>query len=103
MHIIISFDTEDFTDPAANDVLGRICRVLTERGVRATFGLVGEKARFLRDTGRDDVVEALSHHCIGYHTDNHFLFPDRTREPRFASEIIEECEWDEAVQWLAAT
>jgi hypothetical protein len=103
MRIIISFDTEDFTDPASNDVLLRICRTLTERGVQASFGVVGEKARFIRDLGRWDVVEALGHHCICYHTDNHFLFPDKTHQPRFASEIVEDCDWDQAVRWLVAT
>ncbi len=103
MRIVVSFDTEDFTDPLSNDALLRICRTLTERGVRASFGLVGEKARFIRDLGRADVIEALSHHAICYHTDNHFLFPDDRHQPRFASEIVEECDWDEAVRWLVAT
>ena len=102
MRIILSFDTEDFTDPASNDALLRICRTLSEREVEATFGLVGEKARFLRDLGRRDVIEALSRHCIAYHTDNHFLFPDKSRRPCFASEIVEQCEWEEAVRWLVA-
>jgi hypothetical protein len=103
MRLIISFDTEDFTDPASNDVLLRICQTLTPRGVRASFGLLGEKARALRDQGRFDVIGALSRHCICYHTDNHFLFPDKTHQPQFASEIVEECDWDEAVRWLVAT
>jgi hypothetical protein len=102
MRIVISFDTEDFTDPASNDVLLRLCRLLTERGVRACFGLVGEKARFLRDQGRRDVVAALAEHSVCYHTDNHLLFPDARREPRFAAQIVEECDWDEAVEWLTA-
>ena len=103
VRIIISFDTEDFTDPASNDALLRICQTLTGRGVEATFGLVGEKARFIRDQGRWDVVEALSRHCIAYHSDNHLLFPDRGHRPQFASEIVEECGWHEAVRWLVAT
>jgi hypothetical protein len=103
MRLIISFDTEDFTDPASNDALLRICQTLTMRGVQASFGLVGEKARFIRDQGRLDVIEALRRHCICYHSDNHFLFPDKTHQPQFASEIVEECDWDEAVRWLIAT
>ena len=103
MRIIVSFDTEDFTDPATNDVLLEICRTLTRRGVRACFGLVGEKARFLRDLGREDVVAALAAHEICYHSDNHFLFPDEGHEKRFASRIVEECSWDEGVNWLVST
>jgi len=103
MRIIVSFDTEDFTDPYSNDVLLRIATALTERGVRACFGLVGEKARFIRDQGRFDVVEALSQHDICYHTDNHFLFPDPVAEPAYMSEYVEERSWDEAVRHLMAT
>lgn len=103
MRIIVSFDTEDFTDPLSNDVLLAIARALTERRLRACFGLVGEKARFIRDLGRFDVVEALSHHDICYHTDNHFLFPDALAEPPFMSEYVEERSWDEAVHHLIAT
>ncbi len=103
MRIIISFDTEDFTDPATNDVLLRIAETLTGRGVRASFGLVGEKARFLRDEGRWDVIEALDPHSICYHSDNHFLFPDERHPLRFASEIVEKCDWDEAVSWLVSS
>ena len=103
MRIIMSFDTEDFTDPASNDVLLRIAKALTERGVQACFGLLGEKARFIRDLGRSDVVEALSRHDICYHTDNHFLFPDPLATPTFMSEYVEERSWDEAVRRLAAT
>jgi hypothetical protein len=103
MRLIVSFDTEDFTDPASNDVLLAIARALTEHGVRAGFGLVGEKARFIRDQGRHDVVEALGHHDICYHTDNHFLFPDPLAKPAFMSEYVEEHTWDEAVRHLVAT
>lgn len=103
MRVIFSFDTEDFTDPASNDVLLQVCRILNERDVRACFGLVGEKARFLRDTGRGDAIEALAPHEIGYHSDNHFLFRDATHPVGFASRLVEECDWDEAVDWLVST
>jgi hypothetical protein len=103
MRIIVSFDTEDFTDPVSNDVLLLIARALSDHGVRAGFGLLGEKARFIRDLGRADVVEALSHHDICYHTDNHFLFPDPLAKPAFMSEYVEERSWDEAVRHLVAT
>jgi len=103
MRIIVSFDTEDFTDPYSNDVLLAIAGALSERGVRACFGLVGEKVRFIRDLGRFDVVEALGEHDICYHTDNHFLLPDPLAEPAFMSEYVEERSWDEAVRHLVAT
>ena len=103
MRIILSFDTEDFTDPVSNDVLGRICRALTERDVVATFGLVGQKARFIRDEGRDDVIDALKRHAIGYHSDNHFAFPDENHPQRYVWRIVEQCGWDEAVDWLIKT
>jgi hypothetical protein len=102
MRILLSFDTEDFTDPASNDVLLSVCRTLTERGARGTFGLVGEKARFIRDLGRRDVIEALAAHEIGYHTDSHFLFPDKNSPRLFASQVVEDLSWDDAVAWLTA-
>jgi hypothetical protein len=43
--------------------------------VRATFKVVGEKARVLERRGRYDVIRALSHHDIGYHSNYHSIQP----------------------------
>ena len=42
--------------------------MLTRQGVRATFKVVGEKARTLERRGRRDVIAALTKHEIGYHS-----------------------------------
>ena len=69
------FDTEDYIEPAADDAALRIARDLTGLGVRATFKVVGEKARVLEQRGRWDVVRALALHDIGYHSNFHSVQP----------------------------
>src|SRR4029453_16222817 len=63
--VILWFDTEDYLLPADDDATKRLCDMLTERGIRATFKLVGEKARVLERRGRRDVITALKKHDIG--------------------------------------
>ena len=50
-------------------------RTWSGSGVRATFKVVGEKARVLEKRGRYDVIRALSHHDIGYHSNYHSIQP----------------------------
>src|SRR5215475_4862165 len=52
--------------------------MLTERHIRATFKVVGEKARVLEQRGRRDVIAALSKHDIGYHANFHSVHPAPT-------------------------
>ena len=49
--------------------------MLTRLNVKATFKVVGEKARTLERRGRTDVIAALKKHEIGYHTDTHSQQP----------------------------
>jgi len=72
---LLWFDTEDYIDPASDDAALRLARELDAMGVKATFKIVGEKARMLEERGRRDVIAALSKHDIGYHTDNHSIPP----------------------------
>jgi hypothetical protein len=65
-YVVLWFDTEDYIDPIADDAALRIANDLTSLGVRATFKVVGEKARVLERRGRLDVIQALGRHCIGY-------------------------------------
>ena len=69
------FDTEDYVEPSADDAALRIANDLTALGVRATFKVVGEKARVLESRGRTDVIRALSKHAIGYHSNYHSFHP----------------------------
>jgi len=102
MEIIFSFDTEDYVDPVSNDALLRLAEIHTEYEVPATFGIVGEKARFLRNLGREDVIEAVGRHEVGYHSDHHFILPDPTYDPPHVPAYTEEQPWDRAVARLLA-
>ena len=59
VNVILWFDTEDYLLPADDEATKRLSELLTERGIRATFKLVGEKARVLERRGRQDVIAAL--------------------------------------------
>jgi len=73
--VILWFDTEDYLLPADDDACLRLARMLTERHIRATFKVVGEKARVLEKRDRRDVIDALKKHDIGYHANFHSLHP----------------------------
>src|SRR5580765_5421739 len=75
VYVTLWFDTEDYIEPAADDAALRIANDLTAEGVRATFKVVGEKARVLEKRGRRDVIQALSKHAIGYHSNFHSIHP----------------------------
>src|SRR6266436_2906909 len=75
VYIVLWFDTEDYIEPAADDAALRIANDLAGMGVRATFKVVGEKARVLESRGRKDVVHALAAHNIGYHSNFHSIQP----------------------------
>jgi hypothetical protein len=73
--VLLWFDTEDYLLPASDDAARRVAEALTARGVRATFKLVGEKARVLERRGRTDVIAALRQHDLGYHSNLHSVHP----------------------------
>ncbi|MGO8929625.1 MAG: hypothetical protein ACLQU3_22390 [Limisphaerales bacterium] len=73
--VILWFDTEDYLLPADDDACLRLAQMLTERHIRATFKVVGEKARVLERRGRRDVIAALKKHDIGYHANYHSVHP----------------------------
>jgi hypothetical protein len=75
VYVVLWFDTEDYIEPASDDAALRIANDLTAEGVQATFKVVGEKARVLESRGRRDVIEALSRHAIGYHSNWHSVHP----------------------------
>ena len=73
--VILWFDTEDYLLPASDDAAKRLAEMLSQRGIRATFKVVGEKARVLERRGRTDVIAALGKHDIGYHGNFHSVHP----------------------------
>ena len=75
VYVVLWFDTEDYIEPASDDAALRIANDLSALGIRATFKVVGEKARTLESRGRQDVIRALAAHCIGYHSNFHSIQP----------------------------
>lgn len=59
VYLVLWFDVEDYALPQTSDVVKRLATFLTQQGIRATFRVVGEKARMLEREGRRDVIEAL--------------------------------------------
>jgi len=89
-YVILSFDTEDFESDTDDAVLFW-ANTLRKYGLRGCFCLVGEKARTLIERGRRDVVEALSSHEIGYHSNYHSVHPTHV-------EVLEGCGWSDGVE-----
>jgi hypothetical protein len=75
VYVILWFDTEDYILPADDDAALHLADFLTNEGIRATFKVVGEKARTLERRKRDDVITALKKHEIGYHSNWHSVQP----------------------------
>jgi hypothetical protein len=75
VYVIFWFDTEDYILPASDDAALRIADFLSSEGVRATFKVVGEKARTLERRKRTDVIAALKKHEIGFHAHWHSVQP----------------------------
>jgi hypothetical protein len=88
--VVLWFDTEDYILPADDDAAKRLCEILSARGIRGTFKVVGEKARTLERRGRADVIAALKKHDIAYHSDFHSVHPT-------PSEYLKECGWVDGV------
>jgi hypothetical protein len=88
--VILWFDTEDYILPADDDACQRLAVMLSERHIRATFKIVGEKARVLEQRGRADVIAALKQHDIAYHANFHSVHPTPT-------EYLAPCGWGDGV------
>jgi hypothetical protein len=88
VYVTLWFDTEDYILPQDDDATKRLAEMLTELGVRATFKIVGEKARVLESRGRRDVIAALARHDIGYHSNTH------SQQPTIAV-YLQHAEWED--------
>lgn len=75
VYVILWFDTEDYLLPASDDAALHLANFLTQEEIRATFKVVGEKARTLERRGRTDVISALKKHEIGFHANYHSVEP----------------------------
>ncbi len=74
--LFFALDVEDWIDPAADDAVLRLCRILDPDRAQWSHFTVGAKARVLRDRGRRDVVEAMARHEVCYHGNTHGIFPE---------------------------
>jgi hypothetical protein len=90
VYVVLWFDTEDYILPASDDAGLRVADFLSREKVRATFKVVGEKARTLERRGRTDVIAALKKHEIGYHSNFHSVQPSPAM-------YLSNLDWDEGV------
>lgn len=90
VYVTFWFDTEDFILPQADDAAKRLAEMFIRRNVKATFKIVGEKARVLEERGRDDVILALANNDIAYHSTYHSVHPT-------PSEYSRDLDWYEGV------
>src|SRR5262245_13875998 len=90
VYVALWFDTEDYILPQDDDAAKRVAEILTRAGIRATFKLVGEKARVLEKRGRLDVIATLKKHEIGYHSNMH------SGQPTIAV-YLQHAGWDEGI------
>jgi peptidoglycan/xylan/chitin deacetylase (PgdA/CDA1 family) len=88
--VTLWFDTEDYILPEDDEATRRLAEILTRLGVRATFKVVGEKARVLEQRGRDDVIRALQAHEIGYHSNTH-------SQPPTIAVYLQHAGWDDGI------
>jgi peptidoglycan/xylan/chitin deacetylase (PgdA/CDA1 family) len=91
VYVVLWFDTEDYILPQSDDAAKHVAELLSREGVRATFKVVGEKARTLEQRGRRDVIEALTQHEIGYHANSHSQHPT-------VAEYESELDWEEGAE-----
>jgi hypothetical protein len=90
VYVVLWFDTEDYLLPASDDAALRLADFLTSEGIRATFKVVGEKARTLERRERFDVIAAIKNHEIGYHSNWHSVQPSPAM-------YLSDLGWDEGV------
>ncbi len=94
--VLFSFDTEDFVTPESDDALKGIAQILERRGIRASFAIVGDKARALWRRCRKDVIEAVRCHDIQYHANTHMMWPQTTL-------FMSRMKWDEGLDFVIDT
>jgi hypothetical protein len=90
VYVVLWFDTEDYILPASDDAAMKVAKFLTDEHIRATFKVVGEKARTLEKRKRTDVIDALKKHEIGYHSNFHSVEPTPAL-------YLDKLGWDEGV------
>jgi hypothetical protein len=91
--VVFALDVEDVIHPESDDALLQLCRLFTAEEVPLSLFVAGEKARVIRQRGRQDVITAMGRHEICYHGNYWGEFP------RPALEYGSRLPWDEAVNY----
>lgn len=91
VYVVFQFDVEDFVTPETDEVLLRLAQIMEGFGVKASFCVVGEKARVMESRGRTDVIDALRGQDVAYQSNLHSVHP-------VISEYLSEKGWDEGVE-----
>jgi hypothetical protein len=91
MFISFLFDVEDLVAPDADTIARLVAQCVSEEGATATFCIVGERARQWQARGRQDVIDALARHDIGFHTTWHSVHPT-------IMEYLSDKGWDDGVE-----
>lgn len=92
MKAIVVLDTEDILSDTAPDAQLWWAEELNKRNIKASFQMVGEMARKLKRLGRQDTIDAIKKHDIGYHSNYHSLHPT-TVEGNAGKTLAEAIEW----------
>ena len=74
-YLTLSFDTEDYVNPAAADGILRCAEILRRNGVVGCFNVVARLAQALVKWSRQDVIDALKYHEIETHSLAHSFHP----------------------------
>jgi len=96
MFVTMLFDVEDIITPAADDMTRQVADLVWAHGARATFCVVGERARQWTNRGRFDVIHSLARHDIGFHTSFHSVHPT-------ILETLVDKGWDDGVASVLAS
>jgi hypothetical protein len=91
IYVLIWFDVEDYFSPESDDADLQAAELASKAGVPVTIKIVGEKARSLERNKRQDVIQALARHAIGYHSDWH------SRPPTIAA-YLSDLSWEDGVR-----
>lgn len=75
VNVVLWFDVEDYITPESDEALIAILKILNVLSIPGVFKLVGEKVRRLLERDRQDIVDLLKKHDIGFHTDLHSHHP----------------------------
>ena len=97
MYATFKFDTEDVYFPPEyriDDIPGWLAEIMTAHGIRGTFCVFGEKARSMKDRGREDVLTAMLDHDLVSHQQGNVrpLIP----------EVLEDKGWTDGVEAMRA-